>query len=245
VSGERIVAIHQPNFFPWLGYFDKIARADVFVILDSVQFPKKQGNWMNRVQILVQGVPRWLTVPVERSYHGLRAVREMRIADDPQWRERSLKTLRVAYGRAPHFESVIDVAEGLFRSDQALLAEFNLGVIEALMGRVVRTPATLVRSSELAVTGSATDLLIAITKAVGGTTYLCGGGADAYQDDARFAEAGLVLRFQEFDAPAYTQLGSSQMIKGLSTLDALFTLGFEGTASLIGQRAPSDHHVTR
>ena len=88
VPGERIVAIHQPNFFPWLGYFDKIARANVFVILDSVQFPKKQGNWMNRVRVLVHGKPHWLTVPVDRTFHGVRSVREMQIASDSPWRDR-------------------------------------------------------------------------------------------------------------------------------------------------------------
>ena len=61
--GERVVAIHQPNFLPWLGYFDKLARCDVFVLLDSVQFPKKSGTWMNRVQVLVSGEPAWITVP--------------------------------------------------------------------------------------------------------------------------------------------------------------------------------------
>lgn len=233
MPGERIVAIHQPNFFPWLGYFDKIALADVFVVLDSVQFPKKQGNWMNRVQILVQGEPRWLTVPVDRSYHGLRAVYDMRIADDRQWRDRSMKSLRAAYGKAPYFERVVDVVQGLVCSEQTLLADYNLAAIEALVDRFVPVPATLVRSSELGVTGSATDLLITITKAVGGTTYLCGGGANTYQDDARFAEEGLTLRYQDFEPPDYEQLGSANTVKGLSVIDALFNLGFAGTASVL------------
>ena len=54
---DKIVAIHQPNFFPWLGYFDKINKSDIFIFLDDVQFPKKGGNWTNRVQLMVLEVP--------------------------------------------------------------------------------------------------------------------------------------------------------------------------------------------
>ena len=64
----RVVAIHQPNFFPWLGFFDKIARADVFVLMDNVQFPRTStGTWVNRVKLLVAGRERWATAPVVRS----------------------------------------------------------------------------------------------------------------------------------------------------------------------------------
>ena len=72
-----IVAIHQPNFFPWLGFFDKIARADVFCLLDNVQFPKTGGTWINRVQLWINGKAAWATAPVDRSYSGVRRIREM------------------------------------------------------------------------------------------------------------------------------------------------------------------------
>ena len=98
-----IVAIHQPNFFPWLGYFDKLARADVFIALDHVQFPKTQGNWGNRVQLLVGGKAKWTTVPIRRDYHGVRRFDEMLIADEEPWRKGMLQTLRTNYGKAAAF----------------------------------------------------------------------------------------------------------------------------------------------
>jgi hypothetical protein len=91
----------------------------------------------------------------------------------------------------------------------------------------------MVRSSELNVNGAATDLLIATTKAVGGTAYLSGDGADGYQQDGRFAEEGLELQFQSFAPQPYPQIGSKEFVPGLSVLDALFNLGFEGTAALL------------
>ena len=74
---NRVVAIHQPNFFPWLGYFDKIARSDVFIFLDDVQFPKTGGVWSNRVKILIGGEARWSTAPIDRSFTGTRKICEM------------------------------------------------------------------------------------------------------------------------------------------------------------------------
>jgi hypothetical protein len=228
-----VVAIHQPNFFPWLGYFDKLARADIFVVLDSVQFPKKQGTWMNRVRVLADGVPRWLTVPVDRTYHGVRSVQEMRIAPDAPWRRETSDLLRHCYAKAPFFDAVASSIEDLVAAPHDLIAELNLTSLAAVVDRVLPGAAAMVRSSELDVDGAATDLLIATTKAVGGTVYLSGDGADGYQDDARFAEQGLELQFQNFAPQPYAQIGSKEFVPGLSVLDALFNLGFEGTAALL------------
>ncbi|MBK8127283.1 MAG: WbqC family protein [Elusimicrobia bacterium] len=97
------VAIHQPNFFPWLGFFNKWARADVFVLLDHAQFPKTAGNWINHVQILTAGKPLWMTAPVVRAYHGVRRIDEMEINDSTDWREKTRRTWRAQYGRARCF----------------------------------------------------------------------------------------------------------------------------------------------
>jgi hypothetical protein len=237
VTGETVVAIHQPNFFPWLGYFDKIARADVFVVLDSVQFPKKQGTWMNRVRILVQGVPRWITVPVDRAYHDVRSVREMRIAADTPWRERTLETLRHSYARARCFDDVWPRVEGLVLTPDDYVADFNLAVLGDLVRELGLENTKMVCASQVDAAGTSTERLVALTRAVGGTAYLCGGGAGGYQDDERFAEAGLELRYQDFVPHAYPQVGAAEFVPGLSVLDALFNVGFDGTADLLGVRS--------
>ena len=228
-----IVAIHQPNFLPWLGFFDKIARADVFVLLDSVQFPKKGGTWTNRVRILVNGQPTWLTVPVERSYHGTRTIREMRVRDDDgRWRETALKTLHSAYGRAPFFEAVRAELEPLLRDPTDQLADYNERTIRRLC-ELLGLDTPLVRSSELATDGHGTDLLVALVQAADGDVYLAGGGAEGYQEDEKFAEAGIELRSQGFVAPPYPQ-GDHEHVGGLSAVDAILHVGFDGTRRIIG-----------
>ena len=94
MSGNKVVAIHQPTFFPWLGYFNKIARCDQFVVLDSVQFPKKGGTWSNRVKLLLNGQAGWVTMPVERNYHGVRSYAEMCIDNGTPWRDKLVQTIR-------------------------------------------------------------------------------------------------------------------------------------------------------
>src|SRR4051812_7957475 len=110
-----IVAIHQPNFFPWLGFFDKIARADVFVLLDDVQFPKKGGTWINRVQLVNNGHVLWATAPVRRDYSGVLNINAIKINDDEPWRDKLLRTLQTVYARAPHFRDGFAFVEPLVR----------------------------------------------------------------------------------------------------------------------------------
>jgi hypothetical protein len=243
---SRIVAIHQPNFFPWLGYFNKLACADVLVLLDSVQFPKTGGTWTNRVRLKMGGQPRWVTVPVDRAFHGVRPIREIRTAGF-SWRRELLRTIEVAYGRAAHFGEVYPVLAELVRGPADLLAEYNIGVIRALASVLGLGRTRLVRSSDLGAVGKATDLLVELVRSVGGTTYLCGGGARGYQDDVKLAAAGVDLIYQGFRHPVYPQLGS-EFISGLSIIDTLLNCGIEPTRQLLlgippsaaGSSAPAD-----
>ncbi len=230
---RTLVAIHQPNFLPWLGYFDKIARADVFVILDSVQFAKTGGTWSNRVQMLVGGQATWLTMPIVRSYHGLRTYREMEIGEDTPWRTKLLKTIQLNYASAPYFKAVFPTIQTTMSNPTRNLADLNDAAIRALCAGLQLDTGKLVRSSTLPVAGQATDLLIAIVRSAGGTAYLAGGQASAYQEDEKFAQAGLELIYQNFQHPVYSQTNSRGFVAGLSIVDALMNCGWEGTRQLL------------
>ena len=229
-----IVAAHQPNFLPWLGFFGKLVRADVLVLLDDVQFPRSgAGVWTNRVRVLVEGEPRWLTVPIARAGRGLQRVDEVRIDNLQPWRRKLTRTLEQHYAKAPAFEEAFPFVRGLLELEADVLAEYNIAALHALAERLGLDGTPLRRSSELATTSSGTGLLIELTNALGGSTYLSGDGAGGYQDNDSFEAAGLELRFQQFEHPVYPQL-ADRFVPGLSIVDALLNCGFDGTRALLG-----------
>lgn len=231
----RLVTIHQPNFIPWLGYFDKLARCDVFVLLDGVQFPKRGGTWINRVKLLVGGTPAWITVPVVRAYHGVRRIDEMEIDESRPWRDKLLTTLEQSYRRAPFFAETMPLLSEVVMEDGPMIARYNEAGLRRIAAAVGLDAGKFVRSSTLDADGAATDLIVAITRELGGGTYLAGGGAGAYQEDEKFDEAGLRVEYQAFEHPTYPQLSSTPH-PGLSIIDALMHCGAAGTAQLLGWR---------
>ena len=231
----KVVAIHQPNFFPWLGYFDKLHRCDEFVLLDTVQFPKKGGTWINRVKVLVNGEARWLTAPVNRNYHGYQDIRSTMFDESKPWRATLVATLTAAYRRASHFKATIELLSPLLLNPETRVAHYNEHAIRSLVTALGISPRKLRIASALSAQGASNELLIAITQELGGTHYLCGGGAGGYQDDAMFAAAGLQVSYQSFEHPLYEQ-ANPRFVAGLSSIDALMHLGIDGTKQLLGIR---------
>lgn len=230
---NRTVAIHQPNFFPWLGYFDKMARSDVFIFLDHVQFPKTGGVWCNRVKMRCSGEARWVTGPIRRAFHGVAAINQVEWADERPWRSKLLKTLTANCSRAPFFKETMAWLQPLVLLPESNLARYNIAVIKAIAGQLGLRHEHCVLSSGLGCTGQASDLLINLARKVGGTCYMCGGGASGYQEDQAFEQAGMSLAYQSFQHPVYPQAGSADFVSGLSIVDALMNVGRDGVAALL------------
>jgi len=229
---NKIVAIHQPNFFPWLGYFNKIARCDCFILLDNVQFPKKGGTYTNRVKILIDNKESWITVPVKRDYHGFKCIKDVEINNGSNWQKIIINTIKINYSKSPYYDEVINIIENLIIQAADSLSEFNINSISKLC-EIWGYKQKLILGSSLECSGNSTELLISLTKAVNGTTYMCGGGAVKYQDDEEFAKAGLNLIYQKFHHPTYSQNNHENFIPGLSIIDVLFCCGFSETKKLI------------
>lgn len=233
---RRVVAIHQPNFFPWLGYFNKIVRADVFIVLDHVQFPKPRGSWTNRVKVLVNGEAVWATAPVEHNYSGFRRIDEIRLDESTPWRRKLVNLLQPNYARARAFKEVFPGVRGWIECTDTRLADYNLNAIAASCAALGLPAAHFVRSSTLGVEGEKSALLVGLVKAVSGTVYLSGDGAGEYMQDELFADAGIAVEYQRFQHPVYPQ-GSGPFVPGLSILDAMLHCGYEHTSRLVrGER---------
>ena len=224
-----LVAIHQPNYAPWLGYFHKMAHADLFVFLDDAQFSK--GSYTNRVQILTNGAVRWLTIPVQQGLGT--PINQVAIARG-DWKRAHLDTLRASYRNAAHVREVWPDIETLYADlPPDGLAQANATLIARLAENLrIATPTRLASRLDIGV-AAGDDRLVAIVSALArGGTYLSGKGGGNYQDPAKFERAGLALAYTQFSHPQYEQ-GAPTFVPGLSVLDAVFNLGWERTAELV------------
>lgn len=229
----KTVAIHQPNFFPWLGYFNKIAKSDVFILLDNVQFPKTGGTYMNRVKILVNAEGRWVTMPVVRAFHGVLPVKEIMIDNSFPWRDKLLRTLQSSYGRSPFFEETFGFLNKITGNPTESLLDFNRSTIFETATLLGLDTSKIIVESTLGVDGRKNDLLVALVKKVNGTTYLHGTGGLAYQDRDLFNKNSIELVYQNFAHPEYDQDKAGLFSPGLSIIDALMHCGIAVTRKLI------------
>lgn len=211
-----IVAIHQPNYLPWLGYFSKIVQSDVFVFLDDCQYSK--NSFINRVQVLNGDKRHWLTIPVHANL--TTKINEVRPAN-PDWLGSHRSTLKNFYG------AVENVYENLPTSD---LAAINSQIIKNILN-LLGISRKIVRSSDID-TGNATgDLRLALIVKELGDTYLSGQGGRKYQSEKTFEDHGVALQYTTFKHPTYKQSGAFE--PGLSIIDAASRLGWKKTRQLI------------
>jgi hypothetical protein len=223
------VGIHQPNFMPWMGYFNKIHRSDIFVIIDDVQFAK--GSVCNRCKIKNNmGEEVWLTVPVRPENGSASTFNEMKIAE-PAWHHKALNLLKASYIKAPYFNTYYPVIENLFKKEYNSLAEMNITLIRFFCDSLhINTP-IYIQSQIPEEFGKKNDLNLGITKHFKGDIYLSGGGAKKYNDHDLFLQQGVSIEYQEYKVPMYNQINGN-FIEGLSIIDTLFNEG-EKSASLV------------
>ncbi|HEX9726035.1 MAG TPA: WbqC family protein [Vicinamibacteria bacterium] len=227
-----MLAAHQPQFAPWLGFFDKLDRADVFVLLDNVQY--KKNEWQNRNRIKGAAGPQWLTVPVSGRFG--QEIRELDIAARENWQARHLKTLRTCYGRAPHFADTLSLYERIARRHWEKLADLNVQLLRGLVAQLNLQAEILLASELEPLPDHRDERLIELCRRYGARNYLAGAGGRAYMELARYRAAGLEVVFQDYRHPAYPQL-FGDFTPNLSVLDLLFNCGPTSIEVIRGGRA--------
>jgi hypothetical protein len=229
------VAIHQPNFFPWLGLFHKISVCDYFVFLDHVQFPKKKtgGVWGNRVKLIINNKAEWCSAVYDRKYHGFRSYNEMRFKSDIRWREDFFKNININYRKHPNYDETINTISEIILNPENSISEYNINAITKICSLIGINNGKLRRSSLLPHEGKSNIMNCSITKLLGGNIYLSGDGADGYQDESIYKKNNINLHIQNFTHPVYPQLGLGDFVPGLSVIDAAMNLGWGGVAKLL------------
>lgn len=217
-----IVAVHQPNYLPWLGFFRKMAACDVFVLLDNVQYPRR--GFCNRTRVKSpQGEVVWLTVPVIKGKY-TEQISEIKLFEPEKNLKKQRLLLHHFYRRTPYYQLLADRIEAVFEGTWLELAPINIELIKVLAELLgINTP--IITASSLGeVVGAKSERIIALCRVLGADTYLSGEGARAYNDPQAFAEAGIKLVYQRFIPPEYPQ-GDAPFIAGLSVFDLIAHTG--------------------
>jgi len=222
-----IVAAHQPSYLPWLGYLAKLAAADLFVVMDDLQYEAQ--NFQNRNRVKLNHGAAWLTVPLEYGPLTDRIMDKRidnSVAGRENWQRRTWRTLEVHYGRAPFFARYADELRDIYTRTWTSLVALDLHMLD-FARRHFAIPRPIVRASSLGLRGAKTERIIDLCQLLRANTYLAGtGGSTEYLDIEAFARAGITVRWQRFAHPIYPQrypeLG---FVPNLGFLDLLLNCG--------------------
>ncbi len=219
MQAERRVAIMQPYFFPYLGYFQLMAKVDAFVVLDDVNYINR--GWINRNRINVGGAASTFTMPLEQATQN-RLICDIDISGAVDWRSRMIKTFRQAYAKASQRERALPLVERIVQYPAANLSDFLLHALCCLrdhLGLATQIIPTSRRYGNAELKAQAR--IIDICQREKADVYINAiGGQDLY-DHASFAEAGIKLQFLNPALPAYATAATAPFVPGLSIIDAL------------------------
>ena len=216
------VAGHQPNLYPYAGFFAKVASSDKFVIADNTQYVKKEYHNRNRIKLL-NGSPFWFSVPVKNSGSFKQKINEAEIDNSQAWQRKHEKSLYVNYRKSPFLDLYFEDFKSLLNLEWCLLSDYSIAIIKLCLKLLdISTPISL--ASELNVSGSSTSYILDICRKSQCSSYLHGQHAYDYVDFELLEENGIKNYIQHYNAVEYPQL-NPPFIPNLSILDILFNCG--------------------
>ena len=212
-------------FFPWVGLFEQIRLADVYVHYGDVQFSK--GGFSNRVQIKTPQGVKWLTVPLEGLTLG-QSIEEARISSRIDWRSQHLGMLRGAYARAPHFEQMLQLVDAVYSRSWRSIGELSRASMEVMCEYFgLAAGRRFVDVRELGIAGAGSQRVLDVVKALGGRRYITGWGARNYLDHQLFEDAGVRVEYMDYQKLPYAQL-HGDFTPYVSVLDLVANTGRDG-----------------
>lgn len=213
------VSIHQPAYIPWLGYFYKIASADVFVFLDDVQYCN--DTFQNYNEIKTPNGKFRLRCPIVHHFGDM--LNNIRTRDELKWKDKHLKTIQANYARSKNFHVFYPkLMEVLLRQYESL-SEMNIDIVK-LIAKELGIDTPMIKSSELNVNTFKQERIIDIVTSLGGDVYMSGNGARGYQQEENFTQKGISLKYLQYKPVVYNQL-FGDFIPNLSAIDYIFNVG--------------------
>lgn len=227
-----IITIHQPEHLPWLGFFNKLSKAELFVILDHVQFEK--NYFQNRNQIIGTNGVQYIGIPTVASGRMAGSIQTTEIALEakPNWKNKYINTIKLSYSKYPFFDEVFPILEQTLSIDTKYICDINIAIIKAFADKLGFYP-QYVRSSELDIRGSKSELILNICKKVGATTYIAGPSGRDYLDLDSFKVNNIKVVFNDYTHPVYQQMKSKDFVPYMSSLDLFMNCGFREGRKII------------
>lgn len=216
-----IVAIHQPDYIPWLGFYYKMAHCDTFVYLDDAQYSNEAAHNVNAIKT-PQGKFK-LKIPVEQHLGDL--ICNVKTKDSLNWQEKHLKTIQMNYSKARYFKETFPGFADVVNAGYSSIADLNMAINEYICNGFGIHP-KIMKSSDMAINSVREERVIDITVSVGGDEYLSGNGARAYQVDEHFTERNVKLTYLDYKPIVYKQLWKD-FLPCMSAIDYIFNCGFD------------------
>ncbi len=226
-----IVAAHQLQYLPYTGFFNKMMQSDVFVLVDSVQFQKKE--FQNRNRIRTKDSWMWLTVPVLVKGKFFQQIKDVKINNNERWKIAHLRSILINYAKAPYISEYKDKLTEIYSKDWTNLVHLNYDLIKFVMGEL-KIKTKIIVGSEIGISGKKTDILLDICRKTGADTYLSGPGGRNYVDINKLRENGIQHFFQDFKHPVYTH-HTNKFIPSICILDILLNKGADDSRKIISE----------
>jgi hypothetical protein len=227
---QKTVVIHQPDFLPYLGFFHRLLYADLYVVLDNVQFVSGSNSWHKRDKIKTPQGEKWLTVATKKNRREA-LISEIILFEDDDFRAKHINLIKDSYKKAGFYSEIMPRIEQLYSYNCKKMMDFNMKSIEMLLD-LFDISIEYIYASGIEAQGKGNGKIVDILKKTGATRYLSGIGARDYYEPAPYCEAGIEVVFQEFEHPVYPQL-HGEFIPYLSSIDLLFNCGTEESRKML------------
>tara|TARA_Y100000294_G_scaffold177007_1_gene201034 strand:- start:1406 stop:2068 length:663 start_codon:yes stop_codon:yes gene_type:complete len=211
--------IHQPDFMPWLGFFEKLKKSDVYVVLDDVQFSKR--DWQNRDKIKTSQGIKWLTVPVKTKKSFYQQIGDVEIDSSLNWKSKHLKTIQHSYAQSKYFEKHFVNLSKFYSNYYKKLIDFNLGLIKYISLELRIEKKKIIKSSFLNIKSKGSQKIFDICKSLGSKYYITGEPSRDYLDCENFKKNNIFIEWYKPNYIKYSQL-HGEFVSDLSSIDYLF-----------------------
>lgn len=226
------VVVLQPQFLPWVGFFEQIILSDVFVFYDDVQFPQGR-SFTNRVQIKTRnGSIKWLTVPTK--HEGKKNINETLLDNTQNWKEKHLNLIRENYKNAKYFKNLMKLLEEIYSIPSNNLSELNTKAI-IIICDYLDIKSEFIKSSELSIKGKSTERLVDIVAHLNGSHYITGHGALNYLNFESFEQQGITVEVMKYNCRQYHQM-AGEFTPYVSIIDGIANEG-KGIVDIMDSKA--------